>query len=239
MDPQPGVLDLSRADAAPKALFAEINSKGLGITGGLKKVTNDMKTHKNPDLRQHAPVPFKAKQPPTFKPMGKPKAAPKMPPKLVLEGKKWIVEYQENQNNLVIDNTEMKQTIYIYKCTKSALIVKGKINSIVLDSCKKMGVAFESVVSGVEIINSDSIQVQAQGTMPNVSIDKTDGCLVYLSKECLDCQIVSAKSSEMNVARPKGDDSGDFDEYPISEQFRTFWDEKKKTFVSESAEQMG
>jgi len=44
--------------------------------------------------------------------------------------------------------------------------------------------------------------------MPTISIDKTDGCIVYLSKDCLDCRVVTAKSSEMNVCRPK--DDGDF-----------------------------
>ena len=47
------------------------------------------------------------------------------------------------------------------------------------------------------------------GVCPTVSIDKTDGCGVFLSKHCLDCQIVTAKSSEMNISIPKGDD-GDY-----------------------------
>ena len=49
---------------------------------------------------------------------------------------------------------------------------------------------------------------QAQGQMHSVAIDKTDGCIVYLSKECLGADIVTAKSSEMNVSVPK--DNGDF-----------------------------
>ena len=44
--------------------------------------------------------------------------------------------------------------------------------------------------------------------MPSVSIDKTDGCIIYLSNECLDAEIVTAKSSEMNVSVPQAD--GDF-----------------------------
>ena len=36
--------------AGRDALFAELN-KGEGITSGLKKVTADMQTHKNPNLR--------------------------------------------------------------------------------------------------------------------------------------------------------------------------------------------
>lgn len=39
-----------------------------------------------------------------------------------------------------------------------------------------------------------------------MSINKTEGCHVYLSKESLECEIVSAKSSEMNILVPQEDD---------------------------------
>ena len=57
---------------------------------GLKKVTDDMKTHKNPALRQ-GPKPFAPS--PKASPVAAPKkaAAPSRPPKFALEGKKWIV----------------------------------------------------------------------------------------------------------------------------------------------------
>lgn len=44
------------------------------------------------------------------------------------------------------------------------------------------------------------------GTVPTISINKTEGCQVYLSKDSLNCDIVSAKSSEMNILIPQGDD---------------------------------
>ncbi len=47
---------------------------------------------------------------------------------------------------------------------------------------------------------------QAMGKVPTISINKTEGCHVYLSKDSLDCEIVSAKSSEMNVLIPEGED---------------------------------
>jgi adenylyl cyclase-associated protein len=46
------------------------------------------------------------------------------------------------------------------------------------------------------------------GKVPTISIDKTDGCQMYLSQESLDVEIISSKSSEMNVLVPKG--NGDF-----------------------------
>ena len=43
-----------------------------------------------------------------------------------------------------------------------------------------------------------------------VSIDKTDGCQVYLSKASISCEIVMAKSSEMNICIPDGKTTGEF-----------------------------
>uniref|UniRef100_A0A8C9XIK9 Adenylyl cyclase-associated protein n=1 Tax=Sander lucioperca TaxID=283035 RepID=A0A8C9XIK9_SANLU len=53
----------------------------------------------------------------------------------------------------------------------------------------------------------------------------TDGCHVYLSKDSLSCEIVSAKSSEMNILVPNKD--GEFTEMPVPEQFKTIWDGNK------------
>lgn len=49
---------------------------------------------------------------------------------------------------------------------------------------------------------------QVLGKVPTISIDKTDGCQMYLSKDSLDVEIISSKSSEMNVLlpTPSGDD---------------------------------
>ncbi|KAF6107800.1 cyclase associated actin cytoskeleton regulatory protein 1 [Phyllostomus discolor] len=161
-------------------------------------------------------------------------ATKKEPPLLELEGKKWRVENQENVSNLVIDDTELKQVAYIYKCVNTTLQVKGKINSITVDNCKKLGLVFDDVVGIVEIINSRDVKVQVMGKVPTISINKTDGCHVYLSKNSLDCEIVSAKSSEMNVLIPT--EGGDFNEFPVPEQFKTLWNGKKLvTTVTEIA----
>jgi len=44
--------------------------------------------------------------------------------------------------------------------------------------------------------------LQVMGKLPTVSIEKTDGCQMYLSEKSLDTEIVSAKSSEMNISVP-------------------------------------
>ncbi|XP_065146635.1 adenylyl cyclase-associated protein 2 isoform X2 [Paramisgurnus dabryanus] len=210
-------------DTAPQhsALFAQLN-QGEAITKGLKHVSDDQKTHKNPTLRPqektHHGSPAKSQN---FSSSGH-APAKKHSPVLELEGKKWRVEYQEQTHDLVIEETELKQVVYAFSCSNCTLQIKGKINSIIVDNCKKLGLVFENVVGIVEIINSKDVQLQVLGKVPTISINKTEGCHVYLSKDSLDCEIVSAKSSEMNILVPKGED--DYRELPVPEQFKSVWD---------------
>ncbi|XP_060914956.1 adenylyl cyclase-associated protein 2 [Labrus mixtus] len=217
--------------AKHSALFTQLN-QGMDITKGLKHVSDTDKTHKNPNLRSQA-TPSKTKSPGAVK---APRAAvQKRPPLLELEGKKWRVENFEQKHDLVIEETELKQVVYVFSCNNSTLQIKGKINSIILDNCKKLGLVFENVVGIVEIINSKGIQLQVLGKVPTISINKTEGCQVYLSTDSISCDIVSAKSSEMNIMVPQGD--GDYREFPVPEQFKTVWDGSK--LVTEPTEIAG
>lgn len=123
----------------------------------LKKVTSDMQTHKNPTLRT-GPAPFKAPTP-AMKSVA-PAAAVDKPPNFTRDGKKWLIEYHKNNPNLVVDGAEMNNVVYVYKCQNSTIMVKGKLNSIVLDSCKKTSVVFDDLVSSIEFINCQSVQMQ-------------------------------------------------------------------------------
>ncbi|XP_058056831.1 uncharacterized protein LOC131208197 [Anopheles bellator] len=200
------------------ALFAQIN-QGADITKGLKKVTSEMQTHKNPGLRT-GPAPYKA---PTAVTNGtKSVAAPATAkaPSFMRDGKKWLIEYQKNNADLLVENAEMNNVVYMFRCEGSTLQIKGKINSVVMDSCKKCSLVFDTMVSSAEFVNCQSVQMQVLGKVPTISVDKTDGCQMYLSADSLDVEIVSSKSSEMNVMIPKGS-TGDYVEQPIPEQFKT------------------
>ncbi|KAL7980526.1 hypothetical protein Chor_001680 [Crotalus horridus] len=116
----------SDSSASRSALFAQIN-QGEAITTGLKHVSDEMKTHKNPSLKSQGgpvrtgPKPFTAAKPPCTVNISSKLPAKKEPPMLELEGKKWRVENQENASNLVISGTELKQVAYVYKCVNSTL----------------------------------------------------------------------------------------------------------------------
>lgn len=129
----------------------------------------------------------------------------------------------------------MKQTIYIYKCSNSTLVVEGKVNSIILDQCTKFGIQFTSVVSLIEFINCQSTKAQVIDRVPTIQIEKTDGCHIYLSKTSLDTEFITSKSSEMTINVPFGD--GEYREHPIPEQFKTRLQDGKQlvTVPNESA----
>ncbi|XP_043215117.1 adenylyl cyclase-associated protein 1-like isoform X2 [Amphibalanus amphitrite] len=214
------------------ALFNDIN-RGSAITQGLRHVTKDMQTHKNTGLRASSTVPGSK---PAIGPKpgaGRPAAPVKRAPVCELQGKKWVIEHQDNNLELQLNETQMNQTVYAFNCVDSVITVKGKVNSIIFDSCKKSAIIFDSVVASVEFVNCISCQVQVNEKVPTISIDKTDGLQMYLSKESLDVVLVTSKSSEMNVLVPKGD--GDYTELPVAEQFKTtLQGNKLVTVVNES-----
>lgn len=112
------------------AVFSQIN-QGSDVTRSLRKVDASEMTHKNPSLRD---VPAPAIHAPTKPaPAAKPAAIrAKKPASKMLDGNKWIVENFENDSAIVIDNTEINQTVNVFGCTNSVIQVKGKVNAVSL-----------------------------------------------------------------------------------------------------------
>jgi adenylyl cyclase-associated protein len=195
-----------------------------------------IKRHTNPNLRAANTVPGEPVTKGNFAVLNSKSAnLANKPPVFELQDKKWRVEYQVNNHNLLIDETDLKQSIYIYKCNECTVTVKGKVNSIILDSCSRVGLLFDDVLATVEFINSSMVQMQVLGKVPTVSIDKTDGCQVYLSRHSLDVEIVSSKSSSMNILIPNEHDD-DYSEQPVPEQFKTVINRQTKKLATTATE---
>ncbi|KAG6417540.1 hypothetical protein SASPL_119723 [Salvia splendens] len=202
----------SRPQQGMSAVFDEINS-GKSVTSGLRKVTADMKSKNRTDRSGVVCVAQKESH------AKKPSVTKTGPPKFELQlGRKWVVENQIGQKELVIDDCDAKQTIYVYGCQNSVLQVIGKVNNITLDKCSKMGLVFEDVVAACELVNCNSTEVQCQGVAPTISIDNTEGCQLYLSKYSLETSITTAKS-EVNVLVPASEAGGDWIEHPLPVQY--------------------
>ncbi|KAI9318919.1 adenylate cyclase associated N terminal-domain-containing protein [Dichotomocladium elegans] len=219
----------SKPSGGASAVFAEIN-KGSNVTANLRKVDKSEMTHKNPALRAGSTVsssstssspPIKKRGPPT--PTKPDKYVLKKAAKTTLEANKWVVENHENNNQVVIEDTAINQAVYIYGCKNSTIRITGKVNAVTIDSCVKCGVALDSVVSTIDLVNCRSVGLQIFHITPTIVVDKCDGGEIYLSKECMDVEILSAKSSSINVLVPEEVEEGvtDFKEMPIPEQLKT------------------
>ena len=205
------------------AVFQELN-QGEAVTSGLRKVTDDMKTKNRTD--RVGLVSDDAAKLSTKPTTGKPTPAATKTPTFALEGKKWQVEHQVGNKTLRIENVTPKQAVYVYDCVDCVITVTGKPNAITLDKCAKTALVFDDVLATCELVNCQSMQVQCLQTVPTVSIDKVDGCQVYLSEKTAETvSVLTAKSSEINVVCvPAADGSASNAEpveTPVPEQFIT------------------
>ncbi|KAJ9469694.1 Adenylyl cyclase-associated protein [Diplonema papillatum] len=220
--PSANVIKATGGESAQSALFAEL-SRGTDISKGLKKVDDSQKTHKNRTgeakpideaalEKKKAALAAAAKKRSTF-PTGEPKAD--------LEGKKWCIEYQVGtrlESKELELNVERSHSLYIYGCQFMFLKVKGKVNAITIDKCKKVQVMFETCIGSLEITSSEGVEVQVTGTLPAATIDKSKEIMLYLSQESLGCVITSSACTCINVTVP-GKTDGDTVEMNVPEQF--------------------
>ncbi len=89
-------------------------------------------THKNPALRVSSVVKEGEIKKTTSSAPKAMATTVKKPPVCQLQNKKWVVEYQDNNPSLTISETNAKQSVYVFRCTKTTIKVTGKVNSIIL-----------------------------------------------------------------------------------------------------------
>jgi adenylyl cyclase-associated protein len=205
------------SDAGLAAVMNELTS---GNSVQLRKVTDDMKTKnmKRDDIPH--PAPPAARRPAAACPAAvTSKAFPLLPPVCEIQRSNWVVEnYVNHQGVLKLDECDMKQIVYISKCTNTTIHVDSKVKSITLDGCKRVNLIVHSVISSVELVNCERCKVHSVNELPSLCIDKCSGVAVTLSQSSLACEFTTSKSSEMNVLVPIGTD-GDYKEMAIPEQY--------------------
>lgn len=107
-----------------------------------------------------------------------------------------LQEHHQGNHSLVIeDNVEMNNVVYMFNCRDSTLTVKGKLNSVFLDSCRKSSVVFDSLVSSVEFVNCQSVQMQVCHTKINFTFQQgVELLIVFLNNSLYDrrmCVLIS------------------------------------------------
>ncbi|KAF8457567.1 adenylate cyclase associated N terminal-domain-containing protein [Kalaharituber pfeilii] len=225
---------------AKDALAALSAVPGSSITSRLKKVDKSEMTHKNPTLRVSSAVPEKSVRgkspapPPGRKPAH---MKSKKHPKKELDGNKWIVENFENDHNVILPEVEISHSILICHCKNVVIKISGKCNAITMSECIKTHLACESLVSGVDIIKSNSFAIQVTNKVPTVQVDGCDGGILYIGKEGLDVEIFTSKTTGFNVMIAEAGEYGDWAERPVPEQLRHSI--KNGQLVSEIVEHAG
>jgi len=139
-----------------------------------------------------------------------------------LKDNKWTIEKLNGQRDVSVNISEHGQKVLVYNCTDSVIVIHGKCNSVVIGNSKKTAVVFDAIISSVEVVNSSSIQLQANAALPSVSIDKTHGLTLYVqSAEGRSVEIFTSESTEVNIVTPGKTENDDPREQPIPQQFLT------------------
>ena len=95
-----------------------------------------------------------------------------------------------------------------------------------------MALVFDSTVAGIELVNCTSCKVQVRNMCMTITVDKCSGTQLILTRDSLAAEIISAKSSELNIVVPGEKEGDEFKEFAIPEQFVSKWDGSKWTTVS-------
>ncbi|OBT84258.1 hypothetical protein VE02_06986 [Pseudogymnoascus sp. 03VT05] len=231
------------------AVFSELN-KGDSVTKGLKKVSANEMTHKNPSLRASSVVPDRSESSlsptssvnrnkiPAPRKTPKPESLrTKKPPKKELDGNKWIIENFDNEPEMIEIEASISQSILISRCSKATIKINGKANAISIDNTARLSLVIDSLVSSVDVVKSSNFALQVIGTLPTVLLDNVDGAQMYLGKDSMKTEIFSSKSSSVNVNIIEGEE-GDFKEVALPEQIRTYINQKGQ-LISEIVEHAG
>jgi len=207
--------------AGMAAVFSDISGFS---TGKLKKVTDDMKSKNQPKAPAVIPKAAASAAVALAGAAGARKGkGPRGPPAKELQRGNWVVENFEGVHDLSVDEVEQKQLVCIINCKNVTVTVPDKAKSISIDGCDRANVILKGdVISTCELVNSDNIKVQTLAKVNAFAIDKCNGVNLWLSKESLEAEVITSKSSEMNLTVPEeGGDEYDTVEIPIPEQFVT------------------
>lgn len=230
------------------AVFSELN-RGDSVTKGLKKVSANEMTHKNPSLRASSIVPDRSEslsptssinrnKSPAPRKTPKPESLrTKKPPKKELDGNKWIIEHYDNEAEPIEIEATISQSILISRCNKTTIRIIGKANAISIDNSPRLSVIIDSLVSSVDVIKSSNFALQVLGTLPTILLDQVDGAQVYLGKDSMNTEVFSSKSSSINLNIISGEDE-DYKEVALPEQIRTYIGENGQ-LISEIVEHAG
>ncbi|SBT01094.1 cyclase-associated protein, putative [Plasmodium malariae] len=150
-----------------------------------------------------------------------------------LKDNQWDVSNYKNEEIVKLNKVELNHAVNIFNCENSTIVIENeKFKSLQIQKCVKCNAVLKNLISSIEIIHSKNIKIQILGKCSSLSVDKSVGVQIYLSKENTDCEFTTALSSEMNIHLENAE--GDWNEITIPEQFQHhLQDGKLSTRVSD------
>eukprot|EP00483_Globobulimina_turgida_P002065 UN02067 len=218
-----GAAPLESKEAEPSGavnpLFAQLNQGG-NVTKGLKKVTRDM-TNKDKTISGKINYSNKSK---TAAPSKKKAAAPKKvkPAAIRKQGFRiWVENYVEGVEE--IKEAGIKNEVYIVNCKNTGFRLATKCKAVIVDSCTKIQVEIDSVLTSVDMINTNGSTLYLKSNVPTLNIDKCAGPRIVLFQDLLDKnpQIITSMTSDMNISTPGKEVDDDWKDVPVPYQFIT------------------
>lgn len=146
-----------------------------------------------------------------------------------LSGNVWYCEgYTSTANECIeIKIEEMQQRLVISKCSGCVIKISGKCTAISIEQASKIGVLIEdSIVSTVEVLNSNKVQVQLSKVCPIMTVDNCEGVQVFLAAGFeKQFELLTCKSNEINLYRQEAGKEGEYEaEIAVPEQFKSYFD---------------
>jgi adenylyl cyclase-associated protein len=115
---------------------------------------------------------------------------------------RWVFEGLVGRKDLVVsvDECEISHTVYLYKCRDCVVQVQGKVNAVSIDACSKCAVVFTDVVSMLEVVHSQSMQLQVTGVLRTAVFDSSSSVSFYISAVCSpQLDVITSKCDAINL----------------------------------------
>eukprot|EP01112_Ceratiomyxa_fruticulosa_P010844 TRINITY_DN2884_c0_g1_i1.p1 TRINITY_DN2884_c0_g1~~TRINITY_DN2884_c0_g1_i1.p1 ORF type:complete len:160 (-),score=28.42 TRINITY_DN2884_c0_g1_i1:91-570(-) len=141
-----------------------------------------------------------------------------------LQGIKWIVDSQKGtkESPALIGPIEVavpKQSVYIFNNQWTVVEITGKISSVLIEGSSGIKVSFGDIVAHVEVLNSENIELYANGAVPTISVEKSHSVTINLESEAaLGAKISTSLSTTVNVNTPV-DKNGFQSQHLVPERF--------------------
>lgn len=113
----------------------------------------------------------------------------------------WLCEFQgETNKKIEYDCKTEKTNCLIFSCVKMSVSIKGRPETVRIENCENVSVTLEEVLTSVEVIGCRNVEITCLGSIPTLTGNSTNGCMIVLNeKNSQDVQVVALASTKIHV----------------------------------------